>query len=99
MTAWMAGWMLCYVIWFFVKRISLEAIQRRSQRDRLVKMTVFTLRRDADDILCNITLRSAEGEWFHSSGPTSAKAQFWDREVRDQGMNQLMTERSGWMNI
>src|SRR6218665_3228021 len=54
--------MLCYVIWLFVKRLSQEAIQRRSQRDRLVKIKVFKLRRDADDILCNITLRSAGGE-------------------------------------
>src|SRR6218665_2605512 len=34
----------------FVKRLSQEAIQRRSQRDRLVKIKVFKLRRDADDI-------------------------------------------------
>jgi len=26
--------MSCYVIWLFVKRLSQEAIQRRSQRDR-----------------------------------------------------------------
>src|SRR6218665_3413655 len=77
--------MLCYVIWLFVKRLSQEAIQRRSQRDRLVKIKVFKLRRDADDIPCNITLRSAGGESFHSAGPTTAKARFWDREVRDQG--------------
>src|SRR6218665_296095 len=33
--------MLCYmVIWLFVKRLSQEAIQRRSQRDRLVKIKV-----------------------------------------------------------
>src|SRR6218665_1582203 len=55
--------MLCYVIWLFVKRLSQEAIQRRSQRDRLVKIKVFKLRRDADDIPCNITLRSAGGEY------------------------------------
>ena len=30
--------MLCYVIWLFVKRLSQEAIQRRFQRDRLVKI-------------------------------------------------------------
>src|SRR6218665_2936342 len=48
------------VIWLFVKRLSQEAIQRRSQRDRLVKIKVFKLRRDPDDIPCNITLRSAE---------------------------------------
>src|SRR6218665_1169846 len=64
--------MLCYVIWLFVKRLSQEAIQRRSQRDRLVKIKVFKLRRDADDIPCNITLRSAGGESFHSAGPTTA---------------------------
>ncbi len=68
---------LCYVIWLFVKRLSQEAIQRRSQRDRLVKIKVFKLRRDADDIPCNITLRSAGGESFHSAGPTTAKARFW----------------------
>src|SRR6218665_3878890 len=44
--------MLCYVIWLFVKRLSQEAIQRRSQRDRLVKIKVFKLRRDADDMPC-----------------------------------------------
>src|SRR6218665_1112399 len=77
--------MLCYVIWLFVKRLSQEAIQRRSQCDRLVKIKFFKLRRDADDIPCNITLRSAGGESFHSAGPTTAKARFWDREVRDQG--------------
>ena len=89
--------MLCYVIWLFVKRLSQEAIQRRSQRDRLVKIKVFKLRRDADDIPCNITLRSAGGESFHSVGPTTAKARFWDREVRDQGIrrSQRSAERSG----
>src|SRR6218665_3476846 len=75
--------MLCYVIWLYVKRLSQEAIQRRSQRDRLVKIKVVKLRRDADDIPCNITLRSAGGESFHSAGHTTAKARFWDREVRD----------------
>ena len=52
--------MLCYVMlcWLFVKRLSQEAIQRRSQRDRLVKMKVFKLRRGADDIPCNITFAS-----------------------------------------
>src|SRR6218665_701707 len=89
--------MLCYVIWLFVKRLSQEAIQRRSQRDRLVKIKVFNLRRDADDIPCNITLRSAGGESFHSAGPTTAKVRFWDREVRDQGIktSQRSAERSG----
>src|SRR6218665_1909695 len=89
--------MLCYVIWLFVKRLSQEAIQRRYQRDRLVKIKVFKLRRDADDIPCNITLRSAGGESFHSAGPTTAKARFWDREVRDQGIrrSQRSAERSG----
>src|SRR6218665_214825 len=89
--------MLCYVIWLFVKRLSQEAIQRRSQRDRLVKIKVFKLRRDAEDIPCNITLRSAGGESFHSAGPTTAKARFWDREVRDQGIrrSQRSAERSG----
>src|SRR6218665_1433864 len=75
--------MLCYVIWLFVKRLSQEAIQRRSQRDWLVKIKVFKQRRDADDIPCNITL--------HSAGLTTAKARFWDREVRDQGKSLCMT--------
>src|SRR6218665_2345396 len=89
--------MLCYVIWLFGKRLSQEAIQRLSQRDRLVKIKVFKLRRDADDIPCNITLRSAGGESFHSAGPTTAKARFWDGEVRDQGLrrSQRSAERSG----
>src|SRR6218665_3219963 len=78
--------MLCYVIWSFIKCLSQETIQRRSQRDRLVKIKVFQLRRDADDIPCNITLRSAGGQSFHSAGPTTTKAWLWDREVRDQGI-------------
>src|SRR6218665_1560650 len=89
--------LLCYVIWLFVKRLSQEAIQRRSQRDRLLNIKVFRLRRDADDIPCNITLRSAGGESFHSAGPTTAKARLWDREVRDQGIrrSQRSAECSG----
>src|SRR6218665_1979060 len=89
--------MLCYVIWLFVKGLSQVSIQRRSQRDRLVKIKVFKLRRDADDIPCNITLRSAGGESFHRAGPTTAKARFWDRKVRDQGIrrSQRTPERSG----
>src|SRR6218665_1964719 len=88
--------MLC-VIWLFVKRLSQEAIQRRSQRDRPVKIKVFKLQRDADDISCNITLGNAGGESFHSAGPTTAKARFWDREVRDQGIirSQRSAECSG----
>src|SRR6218665_1664749 len=81
------GLHIWYVIWLFVKRLSHEAIQRRSQRDRLVKIKVFKLRRDAGDIPCNITLRSAGGESFHSAGPTTEKARFWDREVWDQGIS------------
>src|SRR6218665_3416742 len=46
--------MLCYAIWLFVKRLSRKAVQRRSQLDRLVKIKVFKLRRDADDIPCII---------------------------------------------
>src|SRR6218665_100107 len=66
--------MICYVIWLFVKRLSQEAIQRRSQRDRLVKIKVFKLRRDADDIPCNITLQCRrrvipECRTNHSKGP------------------------------
>jgi len=69
-----------------VKRLSQEAIQRHSQRDRLVKIKVFKLRRDADDIPCNITLRSAGGESFQSAEPTTAKARFWDREVMQKAI-------------
>src|SRR6218665_121079 len=88
---------LCYVIWLFVKRLSQEAIQRRSQRDRLAKINVFKLRRDTDDIPCNITRRSPGGESCQSAGPTTAKARFWDREGRDQGIrgSQRSAERSG----
>ena len=88
--------MLCYVIWLFVKCLSQEAIQRRSQHDRLVKIKVFKLRRDADDIPCNTTLPSAGGESFQSAGPTTEKARFWDREVRDHGLrrSQRSAERS-----
>ena len=77
---------LCYVIWLFVKRLSQKALQRRSQYDRQVKLKVFKLQRDANDIPCSITLRSAGGVSFQSAGPTTAKARFWDREVRDHGI-------------
>ena len=89
--------MLCYVIWLFVKRLSQKAIQRLSQRDRLVKIKVLKLRRDADDIPCNITLQSAGGESFHSAGSTTAKARLWGRDVRDQCIrrSQRSAERSG----
>jgi len=43
------GRKLCYVMWLFVKRLS----QRRSQHDRFVKIKVFKLRGDADDIPCS----------------------------------------------
>src|SRR6218665_1074508 len=70
--------MLCYVmLWLFVKRLSQKAIQKRSQRDRQVKRKVFKLRRDADDIPCSITLRSAGGVSFQSAGPTTGNARFW----------------------
>ena len=44
--------MLCYVIllWLFLKRLSQEALQRRSQRERMVKIKVSKQRREADDI-------------------------------------------------
>src|SRR6218665_393062 len=89
--------MLCYVIWLFVNHLSQKAIQKRYQRDRLVKRKVFKLRRDADDILCSITLRRAGGVSFQSAGPTTANARFWDREVWDQGTrrSQRSAERSG----
>src|SRR6218665_1149498 len=89
--------MLCYMVICSLKRLSQEAIKRRSQRDRQVKIKVLKLRRDADDIPCSITLRSAGGVSFQSVGPTTAKARFWDREVRDQGTrrSQQSAERSG----
>src|SRR6218665_1585441 len=95
--------MLCYVMLCYMVICKAPLTggysepQRCSQRDRLLKIKVFKLRRDADDIPCNITLRSAGGESFHSAGPTTAKARFWDREVRDQGMrrSQRSAERSG----
>jgi len=37
--------MLCCVIWLFVKSLSHKAIQRRSQRDRLVKISLQTTKR------------------------------------------------------
>ena len=76
--------MLCYMA--ICKASLAEGYQRRSQRDRLVKVKVFKLRRDADDIPCSITLRSAGGVSFQSEGPTTAKARFWSREVRDHGI-------------
>jgi len=78
--------MLCYVIWLFLKRLSQKAIQRRFQRDGLVKMKVFKLRRGGDDILCSIILRSAGGVSFQSARPTTAKARLWDREVREHAI-------------
>src|SRR6218665_10830 len=68
-----------------------------SQRDRQVLRKVFKLRRNADDIPCSITLRSAVGVSFQSAGPTPANARFWDREVRDQctRRSQRSAERSG----
>jgi len=81
--------LLSYGMWLFVKRLSQKAVQRHSQHDKLVKMKVFKLRRDADDIPCSITLRSAGGVSFQSEGPTTAKAQFWDREVRDHGIRRV----------
>src|SRR6218665_2224855 len=89
--------MLCYIIWLFVKRLSQKAIQRRSQRDRLAKIKVFKLRRNAHDISCSITLRSAGGVSFESERPTTAKARFWDRELRDHGIrrSQRSAESSG----
>jgi len=41
-----------------------------------VKRKVFKLRRDAGDIHCSTTLRSAGGVLFQSAGPTAAKAWF-----------------------
>ena len=67
--------MLCYMV-ICVKRLSQKSIQRRYQRNRLVKMKVFKLRRDADDIPCSIILRKVGGVSFQSAGPTTAKARF-----------------------
>jgi len=60
-------------------------------------MKFFKLQRDADDTPCSITLRSAGGVSFQSAGPTTAKTQFWDREVRDHGIrrSQRSAEHSG----
>src|SRR6218665_2691047 len=87
----------CYVIGLFVKHLPQKAIRRRSQRHRLVKIKVFKLRRDAGDINCSITLRSAEGVPFQSEGPTTATARFWDREVGDHGTRRSYrsSERDG----
>src|SRR6218665_214200 len=89
--------MLCYVIWLFVKHLSHKAIQRRSQHDRLVKIKVFKLQRDTDDIPCSITLRGAGDVPFQSAVPTTVKARLLDREVRDHGIrrSQRSAERSG----
>src|SRR6218665_166942 len=58
---------------------------------------VFKLRRDADYIPCSITLRSAGGVSFKSTGPTTEKARFWEREVRDHDIriSQRSAELSG----
>src|SRR6218665_2330611 len=61
---------------------------------RLVKIKVFKLRRDTDDIPCSITLRSAGGVSFQSEGPTTAKTRFWDREVRNHGRPIKRSQRS-----
>lgn len=45
-----------YVIWLFVKHLSQDAIQRRSQCCRQAKRKVFKLWRDSGDIPCSITL-------------------------------------------
>jgi len=81
--------MLCNVIWLCIKRLSQKAIQRRSQRDKLVKIKVFKLRRDADDTPCIITPRSAEGVSFRSTEPATAMAKFLNREVRDHGFKKI----------
>ena len=56
--------MLCYMVICSLKRLSQEAIQRRSQRDRLVKIKVLKLHRDADDI--PVASHSAVQEECHS---------------------------------
>src|SRR6218665_1049856 len=88
--------MLCYVV-ICKAHLTEDHNQRRSQRDRVLKIKVFKLRREADDILCGITLRNAGGMSFQSAGPTTAKVRFWDREVRDHGIkrSQRSAERSG----
>ena len=53
------------------------------RKDREVKRKVFNLLRDAGDIPCSITLRSARRVSFQSARPTRAKARFWYREVRE----------------
>src|SRR6218665_2703070 len=79
---------MCYVMLYgYLYSVSQRRlIQRRSQRERQIKRNKFKLRRDADDIPCSITIRSAGRASFQSAGPTTAaKARFWYREVRDQG--------------
>ena len=89
--------MLCYMI-MCIALLTEGYIQRRFQRDRQMKMKVFKLHRDAGDIPCSITLRSAGRVSFQSAGPTTAKARFWDRDVHvwDQGTrrSQRSAERS-----
>ena len=81
-------------------RLSQKAMQRRSQRDRLVKRKVFKLRNDADDIPCSITIRSAGGVSFQRTGPTTANARFWEREVREVQEDQSAAdERSEQIKI
>ena len=63
------GSMLCYMD-ICIAPLT-EGYSEASQRCMLVKIKVFKLRKDAGDILCNITLRSAGGESFHSAGPNS----------------------------
>src|SRR6218665_4384 len=66
-----------------------SASRRRLSRGALSvtgrRKEVFKLRMDAGDIPCSITLRRAGGVLFQSTEPTTAKAQFRDREVQDQG--------------
>src|SRR6218665_1112818 len=62
-----------------------------------MKRKIIKLQRDADDIHCSSTLRSAGGASFQRAGSTKAMVRFWDRKVLGQGTrrSQRSAERSG----
>src|SRR6218665_1618343 len=70
--------MVCYVIWLFVKRPSQETIQRRSQRDRLVKIKVFKLYGETQ-MISPVTSHSEVQEESHSivQDPPGPSLQHW----------------------
>src|SRR6218665_531791 len=74
--------MLCYVVICIAPLTEGYRIQRRSQPDRQAKRKVFILRRDAGDIPCSITLRSAEGVSFKSASPLKQRPGFGIKKYR-----------------